>query len=330
MVISVYGLYSGSNLDIIFMSELFCIIKYGSDKTVKVLLIYYTGTYNTRFLTDRVAERFENINYSVDRVEINSEAPTVQTDGYDYIGFGYPIYGFNAPHPFMEYFKKLRFARGQKYFIYKNSGETFAMNNASSRKIIRKMDRSGARFCGEYHFVMPYNIHFEFDENFIKQIMCEDKKLLDIMFYNLSGGIAPEIKSKLIYNVGAFFVGIQSIGGNVNSFFYRVDKDKCNKCGLCAKNCPRKNVSLKDGKVRFGHSCDMCMRCSFYCPQKAIKIGFLEGWQVNKYYDLEKFWNSASPAEPYITENSSGFYKCFIKTFNDIDMRYSAISAETR
>lgn len=296
---------------------------------MKVLLIYYTGTYNTRFLTDRIAERFENMNCSVDRVEITSQTPTVSTDGYDYIGFGYPIYGFNAPHPFLKYFNKLRFPCGQKYFIYKNSGETFAMNNASSRKILRRMKREGAQFCGEYHFVMPYNIHFGFDENFIKQIVCEDKKLLDIMFYNLSHGITPETESKFIYNIGAFFVSIQAIGGNVNSFFYRVDKNKCSGCGLCVENCPHKNITLKDGRIAFGHSCDMCMRCSFYCPKKAIRIGFLQGWQVNKYYDLERLWNSDVPPEPYITDGSSGFYKCFIKTFNQIDANYKKILQET-
>lgn len=295
---------------------------------MKVLLVYYTGTYNTRFLTERVAERFEEIGYAVDRVEINSSAQVVDAEGYEYVGFGYPIYGFNAPHPFLKYFKKLRFPRGQKYFIYKNSGETLAMNNASSRKILRRMKRKGAVFCGEYHFVMPYNIHFGFDENFIRHIVREDKKLLDIMFYNLSHAVAPRIKSKLIYNFAAFFVSIQAIGGNVNSFFYSTDKDKCNLCGLCAKNCPHGNVTIKKGKVMFGHSCDMCMRCSFYCPKKAIKIGFLEGWQVNRYYDLSKFWKEDALTEPYITENSTGFYKCYIKTFNQIDARHAELFGE--
>lgn len=293
---------------------------------MKVLLVYYTGTYNTRFLTEKIAERFERLNYAVEMVEINSSAAVVKTDGYDFVGFGYPIYGFNAPHPFLKYFNKLRFSCGQKYFIYKNSGETMAMNNASSRKILRRMKRAGAEFCGEYHFVMPYNIHFEFDLNFIRQIVCEDKKLLDILFYNLSHGIAPSIKSKPIYDFAAFFVSVQSIGGNVNSFFYSVNMDKCVRCGLCEKNCTRSNIALKDGKVRFGHSCDMCMRCSFYCPEKAIKIGFLEGWQVNKYYDLKRIWDDNARSEPYITERSTGFYKCFIKTFKEIDARYDEIS----
>lgn len=296
---------------------------------MRVLLVYYTGTYNTRFLTDRIAERFARMNASVDRVEITSGSAPVSTAGYDYVGFGYPIYGFNAPHPFLKYFRKLRFSRAQKYFIYKNSGETMAMNNASSRKILRRMKRTGADFCGEYHFVMPYNIHFGFDEAFIRQILREDKKLLDILFYDLSHGAAPEIKSRLIYNVGAFFVGIQAVGGNVNSFFYRVDREKCSQCGLCAKNCPHGNIAIKNGKVVFGHSCDMCMRCSFYCPQNAIRTGFLHGWQVHRYYDLASLWDSDAPSEPYITENSAGFYKCFIKTFREIDARYEEISGLT-
>ena len=57
---------------------------------MKVLLVYYTGTYNTRFLTERVAERFEEIGYAVDRVEINSSAQVVDAEGYEYVGFGYP------------------------------------------------------------------------------------------------------------------------------------------------------------------------------------------------------------------------------------------------
>lgn len=295
---------------------------------MRVLLIYYTGTYNTRFLTDKISERFEKNNYSVDRVEITSSSPAVDTNGYDFIGFGYPIYGFNAPRPFLKYFKSLSFKRGQKYFIYKNSGETMEMNNASSRKILCRMNRLGAEFRGEYHFVMPYNIHFAFEENFIRHIVREDKKLLDIMFHNLSRGISPQIKSKPIYNLAAFFVSIQSVGGNINSFFYKVDKRKCTACGLCAKNCPHENICLKGGKVKFGHSCDMCMRCSFYCPNKALRIGFLERWQVNKYYDLQKLWNSEEDFIPYITEKSSGFYKCFIKTFNQIDARYAEISGK--
>ncbi len=297
---------------------------------MKYLLIYYTGTYNTRFLTGKLKERLEENGAEVVSVEINSETPVINTDGYDYIGFSYPIYGFNPPHAFLKYFFKLDFKPGQKYFIFKNSGETFAANNASSRRIIRRMNRFKGLFCGEYHFVMPYNIHFEFPAEFISQLVHQDKKLLEIMLDNLKNGFAPKIRSNIIYDIAAFFVSIQAIGGPVNSFLYRVDRKKCTGCGLCAKTCPQKNIQMQNRNVRFGHRCDMCMRCSFYCPKKAIQIGFLKNWRVHRYYDLEKVWNSDNSGAHYISDESKGFYKCFIGYFRDIDERYAKLNKTKR
>ena len=297
---------------------------------MKVLLVYFTGTYNTRYLTDRITDDFISCGHQVDRVEINKDTPIADTNGYDVIGFSYPIYGFNTPLAFDKYLKKLKFNQGQKYFIYKNSGETLAMNNASSRGILRLMKRRKAVFVGEYHFVMPYNIHFKYDDDFVKEILIKDQKLAKIMVYNLEHGIVKELKSKFLYNFGAFFVGIVKIAGNVNSFLYKVDKDKCVKCMKCVHTCPEKNIYLKDGKIKFHHHCDMCMRCSFFCPTDAIKIGFLDwwGWRVNGDYKLKNLASEPAPEKPYITEESQGFYKCFIKTFKDIDEEYQKLFGE--
>lgn len=297
---------------------------------MKFLLVYYTGTYNTRFLTDRISAQLIERGHTVDRVEINSETPVHDTDGYDFIGFSYPIYGFNTPLAFDKYLKKLKFNRGQKYFIYKNSGETLAMNNASSRGILRLMKRRKAVFAGEYHFVMPYNIHFKYDDDFVKEILVKDEKLAKIMIYNLENGREEAIKSKFIYNFAAFFVGIVKVAGNVNSFLYKVDKDKCVKCMKCVNTCPEKNIYVKKDKIKFHHHCDMCMRCSFYCPTDAIKIGFLDwwGWRVNGDYKLKKLAQEGLPEKPYITKDSEGFYKCFVKTFEKIDKEYQAIFGE--
>lgn len=292
---------------------------------MKVLLIYYTGTYNTRLLSNQLKNELEKKGDKVDTVEINVETEIVDTSGYDLIGFSYPIYGFNSPLPFNKYVRKLKFNKNQKYFIYKNSGETLAMNNASSRILIRIMNRQKVKFVGEYHFVMPYNIHFPFEKEFVKQILEYNKKLMAIMLYNLDNGIIFKIKSNVIYNIAAFFVGIQKIGGNVNSFLYKVDMNKCVNCNKCVNTCPHNNIYIKNDKIKFHHHCDMCMRCSFFCPTNAIKIGFLEGWKVNGEYKFKEIEKDDSIDSNYITKNSKGFYKCFIKTFDFIDKEYNKI-----
>ena len=294
---------------------------------MKFLLVYYTGTYNTRYLSERISDKLIERGHTVDRVEINIDTQVVDTNGYDFIGFSYPIYGFNTPLAFDKYIKKLKFNQNQKYFIYKNSGETLAMNNASSRGILRLMKRKKTIFTGEYHFIMPYNIHFKYDEDFVREILDKDDKLAKIMIYNLENGKVERIKSKFIYNFAAFFVGIVKIAGNVNSFLYKVDKEKCVNCMKCVNDCPEKNIYVKNGKIKFHHHCDMCMRCSFFCPTNAIIIGFLDwwGWKVNGDYKLSKLAKSEEPIKPYITEHSEGFYKCFIKTFAKIDSDYEKI-----
>lgn len=85
----------------------------------KVLLVYYTGTYNTRYLSNKIKDRFISIGYEVDMIEINSDSVIRSTLEYDIIGFGYPIYGFNSPLPFNKFVKLLTFKENQKYFIYK-------------------------------------------------------------------------------------------------------------------------------------------------------------------------------------------------------------------
>ena len=292
---------------------------------MKILLIYYTGTYNTRYLSNQIKDRFMSNNNEVDLIEITSTTLPVDTTSYDLIGFSYPIYGFNSPLPFNKYVRKLKFKQNQKYFIYKNSGEVLAMNNASSRILIRLMKRQKCKLIGEYHYVMPYNIHFPFDKIFIKELLNYNNKLMDIMFYNFKNDIIFKIKSNLIYNIGAFFVGIQKIGGNVNSYLYKVDTNKCINCNKCVNTCPHNNIYIKNNKIKFHHHCDMCMRCSFFCPTDAINIGFLKGWKVTDYYNLKEIENDNTITETYITDDSKGFYKCFIKYFKWIDKEYEKI-----
>ena len=290
---------------------------------MRTLLIYYTGTYNTRYLTDMAENALKSRGHDVTRIEVRRDAPVIDTDGFDLVGIGYPIYGFNSPLPLNRYIKKLRFRKGQRYFIYKNSGETFAINNASDRVIKRRMRRRGATLVGQYHFVMPYNIHFPFDRDFIRELLDKDKKLLEVMMHDLESGNIAKIKSNIFYDIASAVVSVQKIGGFVNSFFYRVDADKCVGCMRCVRECPEQNISVRKGKIVFGHRCDMCMRCSFYCPSDAIKTGFLEGWKVREYYDLGELAAEGPPTEPYITERSRGFYKCYIRTFADIERRYA-------
>ncbi|MCQ2174895.1 MAG: EFR1 family ferrodoxin [Bacteroidales bacterium] len=293
------------------------------------LLLYFTGTFNTRHLTGKLAERLEAIGWKVTKYEIDpTNNERLDLSRYDVIGLGYPIHGYCAPWAFLKFVRKQKFPKTAKIFIYKNSGETEKANDASSKYIDRKLRRDGARADNEYHFLMPYNIHFRFDENLVREMFTMNEKLLDILVYEVSNGIC----NRKPYGIWARLVSAvvsrpQYIGGDVNSFFYRTDMDKCLKCGLCIRRCPTKNIYVDgDGTIKFHHHCLMCMRCSLYCPADAIHIGFLEswGWKVNGGYDFKKI-ESIDLKEPVITESTEGFFHCYVKTYADINRRHKEL-----
>lgn len=291
---------------------------------MKIILIYFTGTNNTQYLSNKIKSKLESENAIVDLLQVNKDTPFVDLSQYDLIGIGYPIHAFNSPLVFNNYLKKLNLLPQKKYFIYKNSGETFALNNSSSRIIKRRFKRKKMQLIGEYHYVMPYNIHFRFDDAFIKEILIMNNKLVDVMVYKLANNINNEIKSNWFYDFLAFIISIQKIGGPINSFFYKVDKKKCTNCKKCLYNCPVKNIYLKKSTIKFHHHCAMCMKCSFFCPNNAIKIGFLEKWKVNGVYNFAKIEKDKPLVIPYIDrKKSKGFYKCFPKTFTEIDNDYN-------
>lgn len=293
------------------------------------LLLYYTGTFNTRYITGLLQDRLAALGWNVTRYEID---PTIteclDLSRYDIVGLGYPIYGFCAPYAFLRFIRAQRFPCGQKVFIYKNSGETETANDASSKYVVRHLRHCGVKVSNEYHFIMPYNIHFRFDEYLIKEMLLMDAKLMDILVFELRHGIAnsrpykfwPRLVSSLVSRP-------QYIGGNVNSFLYRVDKTRCIDCDLCIRRCPTKNIYRDTkGTIRFHHSCIMCMRCSLYCPKDAIHIGFLEswGWKVNGGYNFQKIEKIAYD-KPYITSDTTGFFKCYVRTYNQINERHAEL-----
>ena len=292
---------------------------------MKILLIYFTGTYNTKFVTNILKNRFINKNNIVDVVEVNIDTPIVDLNDYDIIGFGYPIYAFNSPNIFNKYLRKLKLLNDKRYFIYKNSGESLKYNDASSRVIWKILKKQKCAITNEYHIIMPYNIHFRFDDRFVKEILGYLDKQIEIIVYDLMN----EKESKIHANIGlkliSCFYTIQRLGGPINSLFYKIDYTKCIKCNKCLNNCPVHNIKIKNDKYKFGRKCIMCMRCSFYCPKDAIKIGLYNKWRVNGEYNFESIKNNNGLELPYITNESKGFYKCFLKTFKEIDERYGEI-----
>lgn len=56
------------------------------------------------------------------------------------------------------------------------------------------------------------------------------------------------------------------------SRFFHADEKTCSRCGLCAHECPTRNISFTRGEVpTWGRNCIICGTCARVCPREAVR-----------------------------------------------------------
>lgn len=258
---------------------------------MKNAIIYvFSGTGNTKKACDIYKSEFEKNGvettlYTVKKGFENLPDP----NNFDYVGFAYPIHGFNAPYIMLDLAKALPKANGTKqYFVVKTSGEPLKINNVSSIKFNDIMKRKGYVPFSEYHYVMPYNMIFRHTDEMAARMKNTLEQLASVEAREVICGVEHKLSKVPFGRFVAWVVRIEQPAMKVNGRFFKVDGNKCIKCGTCAKNCPVGNIKTDgNGKFSFGGDCVMCARCSFNCPTNAFDIGMLNGWKVNGRYSYK-------------------------------------------
>lgn len=258
---------------------------------MKNAIIYvFSGTGNTKKACDIYKSEFEKNGvettlYTVKKGFENLPDP----NNFDYVGFAYPIHGFNAPYIMLDLAKALPKANGTKqYFVVKTSGEPLKINNVSSIKFNDIMKRKGYVPFSEYHYVMPYNMIFRHTDEMAARMKNTLEQLASVEAREVICGVEHKLSKVPFGRFVAWMVRIEQPAMKVNGRFFKVDGNKCIKCGACAKNCPVGNIKMDgNGKFSFGGDCVMCTRCSFNCPTNAFDIGMLNGWKVNGRYSYK-------------------------------------------
>lgn len=253
---------------------------------MKALLLYFSGTGNTYYIGKLIKERIHSI-VDIDMISIEQISES-NIPPHDILFLGFPVYEMDSPSFFQDYIRRLPQASNKGLFLFCTHGGI--PGNALRKNFkgmiakgyiplgflkVGMMDSGGITFMKKDSFMVRYIEKREYDklktvDRFIKKarkILSEIKNNGNLQHYQIKlpftlFGFAFDWLWKLLYKIW---------GKRLKKRFWA--DNRCNKCGLCEKICPGKNISMRNGKIEFGENCFLCVRCINQCPNEAIQIG---------------------------------------------------------
>lgn len=257
---------------------------------MKTAVIYYfSGTGNTELVADMVRAGLEKNDYKVDVLRIEDILKSrceINPENYDLVGIGSQVIGYGVPCLVRDFIKALPAGNEKKVFIFRTAGGVAPINYNASKPIIGKLKRKGYDVFHERVFSISSNWIVRFDDRIVQQLYEATGKKVGLMCEELARGEKRILKTSIWLRLAMTPV----IAGST-TLLRLVGKDilvsnECVHCGLCVRNCPAGNIYEKEGRIRFGLSCNSCMRCVYSCPRKAMSFKRLGFFAVPGGYDI--------------------------------------------
>lgn len=239
-------------------------------------LYYFSGTGNTLLVVKKMVETFKDNGIESNLLKIEDSNPEdVNLDHT--IGLGFPVAELSTYDFVWKFINALPEAQGTEIFMVDTLGGFSGGIVGPVREIVKK---KGYNPIGAKEIIMPPNIFYIQDEATNKKKI--EKGLLEAEEYaqNIINGQSKwgrvPVLSDLLYYTS--IIGLKITESNLNQKFFHMapDIEECNKCGQCVKMCPIDNITMEsEDEFPVNHmECVYCLRCTSFCPKKAIPAPF--------------------------------------------------------
>ncbi len=271
------------------------------------MIFYFSGTGNSKWaakslaglLHEKTADisvlNFESAGNKEYKNYIEEIAQGIKND--EYIGFVFPVYAWGAPEIVTDFAKKLKKSLGNanKFGDAADNpeGKTFTFALATCGEEAGYTLKNFSKVFplkSAYSVVMPNNYVVGSDledEETVVSMLKQAQKDISLMaeeliakkeVYRVHEGSAAGLKSSLVN------FGFNKFARSTKSFY---TTDACTGCGLCAKNCPARTITMENNRPVWGEQCYQCVKCINCCPVAAIQYG--KATESRGRYTIEKY-----------------------------------------
>lgn len=256
-------------------------------------LTYFSGTGNTRWVTNRLAQGLRIQGYQIVTTEVGAsrDAPPPppadrSSAGVELDVFLFPVYAFALPTIFRRYLARLPRVATLPAAVVAVVGEDYVGKGRRRRRVPgwaglagreaqRVLERRGfkvfaTRSVGlpaSYTQFIPVPSAADQEAILADAGQCVDRMARELARHTEGHTRVHPLHALWILPVRA---GFRLLGRRISGKLYAAD-EKCNGCGVCARACPAEVIRMRSGLPRWGWGCESCQRCINACPQAAIQ-----------------------------------------------------------
>ena len=249
--------------------------------------LYFSGTGNSKYAAELFCKEYDKESgaYSIEEADALSAVKDATL-----IIIAYPVQYSTVPKILRDYIMDHNeLWMNKKVFIIATMG---LFSGDGSGMLGRLLKKCGAEVIGGLHLKMPDSIA---DEKALKRPLEKNRELvkqadqkIKESVKRLKAGDPTQEGIGILYRLAGYFGQRAYFGHKTGSYSskLKIDNDKCIGCGLCAKLCPMKNITIKEHKAVSCDRCTMCYRCINKCPKQALT---LLGKKVVEQCGIEKY-----------------------------------------
>ena len=235
------------------------------------MILYFSGTGNSKYVAQRMAEALNQSLLSMnDRIRSHDTSP-VETD--ERLVIVTPTYAWRIPRVVSEWLGKTALTGAERIWFVMDCGSEIGNAAKYNRQLAAQKQ---LQYMGTAQIIMPENYIAMFNaprKEQARSIVEQAEPALQKVLAQLKAGQEFPPPRETLYD--------RLMSGPVNPVFYRFfvkadafrATDACIGCGKCVELCPLNNIRLENGKPVWGKNCTHCMACICYCPKEAIEYG---------------------------------------------------------
>ena len=243
------------------------------------MIVFFSGTGNSHFVADRLAELLSEKCPTELRGEMLYDPMKCRLSaiGEKRIMWVFPTYSWGVPPVISRFISEVNFTGAQAvtHIMVTTCGDDIGQAASQWRKLIgRRKWISGAAYSvtmpNTYVLMSGFDVDSpELADSKLEHAPERIDEIAERIKNNIEGdlvtkGAWPRLKTSIIYPYfKKFCMSPKPFKSN----------GRCIGCGTCSRSCPMDNITMEEGRPKWHDRCALCLRCYHICPCDAIEYG---------------------------------------------------------